>query len=162
MAKIFNRPSLNTGKRVFFFCLIGLASVLMAQKLNVQQPYNQVFNPMHSFVNETEKPFRDELSLNGKWQCMPVSETNMSKFVKPETFQWDAVPLKVPSPWNVNSFSKGEGGDFLTFPSYPKSWERAQMGWMKKGFNEILVGVAKASLTDVPDPDQIRRNYSIG
>ena len=214
MTKIFKRRSLKTGKGTFFFCLIGLASVFVAPELNAQQTYKQVFNPMHGFVNETEKPLRDELSLNGKWQFMPVSESNMAKFVKPDTFQWDAVPLKVPSPWNANSFSRGEGGDFLTFPSYPKSWERAQMGWMKKDFilpenwdgkqiklhfeaiagfakiyvngqlvgenldiffpteldvtsllkkgsNEILVGVAKASLTDIPGKYG-RRNYVAG
>ena len=214
MTKIFNRRSQNTGNGIFFFCLAGLAFLFFVQEMNAQQTYNQVFNPMHSFVNETEKPFRDEMSLNGKWQFMPVTETNMAKFVKPETFKWDAVPLKVPSPWNANSFSKGEGGDFLTFPSYPKSWERAQMGWMKKDFilpenwngkqinlhfeaiagfakiyvngqlagenldiffptelditsllkkgsNEILVGVAKASLTDVPGKYG-RRNYVAG
>ncbi len=214
MTKIFSRRSLNTGKGIFFFCLIGLEFLFFVQKLNAQQTYTQVFNPMHGFVNEAEKPLRDELRLNGKWQFMPVYETNMAKFARPDTFHWDSVPLKVPSPWNANSFSRGEGGDFLTFPSYPKSWERAQMGWMKKDFilpenwdvkqinlhfeaiagfakiyvnghlagenldiffpteldvtsllkkgsNEILVGVAKASLTDVPGKYG-RRNYVAG
>ncbi len=130
------------------------------------------------------------------------------------SFNGMPVPLKVPSPWNVNSFSQSDGGDFLSFPSYPKSWEKAQMGWMKKDFilpeswtgklvklhfeaiagfakiyvngklagenldiffpteidvtnllkkgnNEILVGVAKASLTDVPGKYG-RRNYVAG
>lgn len=194
--------------------LIVLTSFLITEELKAQQIYNQVFNPMRGFVNETEKPFREELCLNGKWQFMPVFETDMAKFVKPETFQWDAVPLKVPSPWNVNSFSQGDGGDFVAFPSYPKDWEKAQMGWMKKDFilpenwsgkqiklhfeaiagfakiyvnrqlagenldiffpteldvtslliigtNEILVGVAKASLTDIQGKYG-RRNYVAG
>ena len=214
MYNIFTRRSLNPGKGVFFFYLIGLVSLLIAQELNAQQTYSQVFNPMRGLVDETEKPFRDELCLNGQWQFMPVYETDMAKFVKPESFQWNIVPLKVPSPWNVNSFSRGEGGDFLAFPSYPKSWEGAQMGWLKKDFilpenwdrkriilhfeaiagfakiyvnrqlvgenldiffptelevtsllkkgsNEILVGVAKASLTDVPGKYG-RRNYVAG
>lgn len=195
-------------------CLMALISFLFMKGSIAQQTYNHTFNPSSGFVNQAERPCRDELCLNGKWQFMPVFETNMAKFVKPETFQWDAVPLKVPSPWNANSFSKGEGGDFLTFPSYPKSWEKAQMGWMKrdfvlpenwdgkqinlhfeaiagfakiyvngqlagenldiffpteldvtsllkKGSNEILVGVAKASLTDVPGKYG-RRNYAAG
>lgn len=181
---------------------------------NAQQTYNHVFNPIKGFVNETEKPYRDELCLSGKWQFMPVYETDMAKFVKPSSFNWDAVPLKVPSPWNVNAYTNGEGGDFNTFPSYPKAWEQAQMSWMrkefvlpenwtgkqkklhfeaiagfvkiyvngqfvgeyidlffprefdvtpflKKGTNEVIVGVAKASLTDVPGKYG-HRNYVAG
>lgn len=198
----------------FLCCLIVLTSFLITKELKAQQTFNHVFNPMGSMVNDAEKPFRDELCLNGKWQFMPVYETNIAKFVKPETFQWDAVPLKIPSPWNVNSFSQGDGGDFVAFPSYPKDWEKAQMGWMKKDFvlpenwsgkqiklhfeaiagfakiyvngqlagenldiffpteldvtkllkpgtNEVLVGVAKASLTDIPGKYG-RRNYVAG
>lgn len=199
---------------IFLCCLTVLVSFLFTKELKAQKAFNHVFNPMQGFVNETEKPFRDELCLNGKWQFMPVFETDMTKFVKPETFQWDAVPLKVPSPWNVNSFSQGNGGDFVAFPSYPKAWEKATMGWMKKNFvlpenwsdkqiklhfeaiagfakiyvngqlagenldlffpteldvtsllkrgmNEILVGVAKASLTDIPGKYG-RRDYVAG
>ena len=195
-------------------CLIIFAFCSFLNNITAQQTYYHVFNPMGGFVNETEKPFRDELCLNGKWRFMPVVETDIAKFTKPVSFNWDAVPLKVPSPWNANSFSKGEGGDFLAFPSYPKAWEKAQMGWMKKDFilpenwdgkqirlhfeaiagfakiyangklagenldiffpteldvtsllkkgsNEILVGVAKASLTDVPGKYG-RRNYVAG
>ncbi len=185
-----------------------------AINLYAQQAGNYRFNPIRGFVNDAEKPLRDELCLNGKWQFMPVIETNMSKFVKPESFTWESVPLKVPSPWNINSFASGDGGDFLAFPSYPKLWEKAQMGWMRKEFqlpanwtgkriklyfeaiagfakiyvngqlagenldiffpteldvtkflkagtNEVLVGVAKASLTDVPGKYG-RRNYVAG
>jgi beta-galactosidase len=200
--------------KIFVCCLMVFALILSAKKADAQQTYNYVFNPMGGFVNETEKPFRDELCLNGKWQFMPVYETSMAKFVKPDQFQWDSVPLKVPSPWNANSFSQADGGDFLSFPSYPRSWEKAQMGWLKKDFvlpenwtgklvklhfeaiagfakiyvngklagenldiffpteidvtqllkkgnNEILVGIAKASLTDIPGKYG-RRNYVAG
>lgn len=198
----------------FLYGLIVLTSFLFTEKLEAQQTFNHVFNPMGSMVNDAEKPARGELCLNGTWQFMPVFETDMTKFVKPETFRWDSVPLKVPSPWNVNSFAHGDGGDFVTFPSYPQSWEKAQMGWMRKTFqlpenwagkqiklhfeaiagfakiyvngqlagenldiffpteidvtkllkpgeNEVLVGVAKASLTDVPGKYG-RRNYVAG
>ena len=200
--------------RILFCCLVLFTFCSFMGNVNAQQVYNRLFNPMKGFVNETEKPFRDELSLNGKWQFMPVFEREMAKFVKPGQFQWESVPLKVPSPWNVNSFSQGDGGDFLAFPSYPKEWEKAQMGWMKKDFvlpeswdgkrvllhfeaiagfakiyvngqlagenldiffpteldvtsllkkgnNEVLVGVAKASLTDIPGKYG-RRNYVAG
>jgi Glycosyl hydrolases family 2, sugar binding domain/Glycosyl hydrolases family 2, TIM barrel domain/Glycosyl hydrolases family 2 len=196
---------------------ILICTVLFFQvKTNAQYKYNNVFNPMRGLVDQSEKPNRDELLLNGKWLFMPVFNDDLKQFNKPDNFNWDAVPLKVPSPWNVNSFAKGNGsgGDFLTFPSYPKNWEKAKIGWMKKDFllpdnwkgkqvklhfgaiagfakvfvndhlvgenldiffptdfditpylkqgsNEILVGVAKASLTD--DQGKYgRRNYVAG
>lgn len=191
-----------------------LLLILVTGNIQAQYNYDHVFNPMKGFVNENEKPLRDEMSLNGKWQFMPVFKDKIGDFKMPESFNWDAVPLKIPSPWNINSFAKGDGGDFLTFPSYPAKWEDAQMGWMRKDFqlpeswsdkqiklhfeaiagfakiyvngtlagesldiffpselditdlvkageNEILVGVAKASLTD--DPGKYgRRNYVAG
>src|ERR1700721_1081927 len=47
---------------------------------------------------------------------------------------WETVPVKVPSPWNVNSFAnrRGLGGDFRTFPSYPAAWESVEMGWLRR------------------------------
>ena len=27
-----------------------------------------------------------------------------------------------------------QGGDFMTFPSYPKKWNEARIGWMKRDF----------------------------
>ncbi len=204
----------TTRSRIFRYSLILSVLFLLTKNTTAQQVYDQVFNPMEGFVHETEKPYRDELCLNGKWQFMPVYETDMTKFVKPDQFRWETVQLKVPSPWNVNSFAAGDGGDFVTYPSYPKEWEKAQMGWMKKDFvlpagwsgkqvklhfeaiagfakiyvngqlagenldiffptevdvtrllkegtNEILVGVAKASLTD-KQGKYGRRNYVAG
>lgn len=195
---------------LIFFAFFIFCSIIS----NAQTSYNHAFNPIKGFVDESEKPFRDEICLNGKWQFMPVYETDMAKFVKPASFSWDAVPLKVPSPWNVNSFTNGEGGDFVTYPSYPKAWEKAQMGWMKKEFtlpenwtgkqiklhfeaiagftkiyvngsmvgenqeiflpveldvtpflkkgtNEVLVGIAKSSLTDIQGKYG-RRHYVAG
>lgn len=200
--------------KILSSCMIFLCLILLYNKLGAQYNYNYAFNPMRGMVSETERPFRDEICLNGKWQFMPVYETNMTKFVKPNNFIWDDVPIKVPSPWNVNSYSEGDGGDFLAYPSYPKEWEKAQMGWLRKEFtlpanwegkqlklhfeaiagfakiyingklagenldiffstelditnltqpgtNEILVGIAKASLTDVPGKYG-RRNYVAG
>lgn len=197
-------------QRIIMFVLV----LLITGSISAQNKYNYVFNPVKGFVDETEKPWRDELNLNGRWQFMPMFENDIRKFKKPDQFSWDDIPLKIPSPWNVNSFAKGDGGDFLTFPSYPEKWEYATMGWMKKDFklpdewtkklvklhfeaiagyakifvngllagenldiffptelditnllkpgkNEILVGVAKASLTDDPG-DCGRRKYVAG
>lgn len=200
--------------KILRYLILICAIVFFKVEVNAQYQYNNVFNPMKGLVHESEKLNREELFLNGKWQFMPVFSDDLKKFVKPDSFSWDAVPLKVPSPWNINSFAKGNGGDFLTFPSYPKSWENAKMGWMKKDFilpenwsnkqvkirfgaiagfakiyvnnqlvkenldiffstdidvthylkkgsNEILVGVAKASLTD-NQGKYGRRNYVAG
>ncbi len=51
---------------------------------------------------------------------------------------WDATAIKIPSPWNVNSFAMNleeQGGDFLTYPSYPASWEKMSAAWMEKSFS---------------------------
>ena len=203
-------------QKIFLRKFILVLFVFSTVKGQAQYTYNHVFNPVKGFVDETEKPLRDELILNGNWQFMPVFENEMGAFKKPETFHWEEIPLKIPSPWNVNSFSKGDGGDFLTYPSYPGKWEEAQIGWMKKDFelpkawtkkiiklhfeaiagfakvyvngklaagdgtldlflptelditnllkpgkNEILVGVAKASLTD-EQGKYGQRNYVAG
>ena len=201
---------MKTAKRIICFTV----TVLMVWQLHAQVQYPYVFNPVGSKVDDTEKPARDAICLNGSWQFMPVYETDLSKFVKPQAFHWESTSLKIPSPWNVNSFAQGDGGDFVTYPSYPNEWEKATMGWMRKeftlpeswktkrvildfeaiagfakiyvngqlagdnlniffatqlditsllkeGVNEIVVGVAKASLTDVPGPYG-RRNYVAG
>ena len=200
--------------KLFLFCSVFISLFLFNGGIKAQQIYHHQFNPIKGFVDQLERPYRDELSLNGKWLFMPVFENDIKKFIKPDNFKWDPVSIKIPSPWNVNSFARGDGGDFLTFPSYPESWEKAQMGWMKKEFvlpagwdgkrlklhfeaiagfariyvngklagenldiffpteldvtglvrkgkNEILVGVAKASLTDVQGKYG-RRNYVAG
>jgi len=188
--------------------------ILLFWQLSAQVQYPHIFNPMGSKVDDTERPMRDAICLNGSWQFMPLYETDITKFVQPQTFRWETTNIKIPSPWNVNSFAQGDGGDFVAFPSYPKEWEKATMGWMRKEFtlpaawktkriilhfeaiagfakiyvngklagenldiffptrldvssllkegtNEITVGVAKASLTDVPGPYG-RRNYVAG
>lgn len=192
--------------------LLLLLSFSNSTKAQVNYPYD--FNPVGNVVDNSEKPARDAICLNGSWQFMPVYETDIAKFIKPQTFKWETTSIKIPSPWNVNSFAQGDGGDFVAYPSYPKEWDKATMGWMRKEFelpaswrgkrtvlrfdaiagfakvyvngqlagenldiffatefditpllkegkNEILVGVAKASLTDVPGPYG-RRNYVAG
>ncbi|MDV7402437.1 hypothetical protein RZS08_64040, partial [Arthrospira platensis SPKY1] len=49
--------------------------------------------------------------------------------------RWESVPVKIPSPWNINAVGhdpQGGGMDSRTFPSYPESWNRAQMGWLRR------------------------------
>jgi hypothetical protein len=106
--------------------------------------YRGVYAPSESLVKPQEKPYREDICLNGLWQFQPVQ--------LPATFRegvdaapdlpgmhpdnWEKTPVRVPSPWNVNSFAdnKGQGGDFRTYPSYPKEWENIKMGWLRKKF----------------------------
>ena len=94
--------------------------------------YPWAFNPKGGMVNTEEKEYREEICLNGIWKFMPVYSTNIADFCLPGQFTWEQIPIKIPSPWNVNAFTDGRGGDFVAYPSYPKQWEKAQMGWMQK------------------------------
>ena len=212
--KSFFQSSVLHGCAYFSHILIIGLIFCFGNSAKAQVRYPHVFNPVGTIVDESEKPSRDAICLNGSWQFMPVFETDINKFTKPETFKWETTPIKIPSPWNVNSYAKGDGGDFIAYPSYPESWDNATMGWMRKEFelptswkgkrlilhfeaiagfakiyvngqlacenldiffatrfdatsllkegkNEIVVGVAKASLTDVPG-SYGRRNYVAG
>ena len=52
----------------------------------------------------------------------------------PKDENWDKTRIKIPSPWNINSFGYRnlEGPDHRNYPSYPKEWEQVKMVWMKK------------------------------
>ncbi len=76
--------------KIFVCWLILLPFLALSVKTIAQQRYNRLFNPMRGFVIDVEKPFREELCLNGKWQFMPVYDT-VAKFVKPESFQCDGT-----------------------------------------------------------------------
>lgn len=73
---------------------------------------------------------RPALCLNGEWQFQPATDA----LDPPSADAWDAVPIRIPSPWNVNSFSRGDGGDFVAFPSYPESWEKVSAAWHRREF----------------------------
>ena len=94
--------------------------------------YTYPFNPAKGLVNNIEKPYRQELCLNGKWDFMPIYDAKASDFKVPATFKKEDIAIKIPSPWNVNNFTDGQGGDFVAYPSYPKTWGKAEIGWMRK------------------------------
>lgn len=120
---------------IAFTCLSGN---LFAQ----QQKTSMVFAPSENFVKPSEKPYRQNICLNGQWDFQPVElPANFKEGIdavpalppaKPDA--WSNVPVRIPSPWNVNSFAdkNGLGGDFRTYPSYPKEWEKIKMGWLRK------------------------------
>jgi len=84
-----------------------------------------VFAPSEGFTNRLEKPWRDEVCLNGYWDLQPGEAFNGA---------WDSVKIKIPSPWNVNSFSNEglEGPDHRDFPSYPERWDTLSAAWLHK------------------------------
>ena len=97
--------------------------------------YPHVFQPVAGYVNEVERPMRDEALLSGEWEFMPVYASPGYDLALPEKFTAEATPIKIPSPWNVNAFTDGQGGDFRAYPSYPREWEKATAGWMRKEFD---------------------------
>ena len=103
-----------------------------------QTKFNRTFAPQEGIVKDVEKPYRDEICLNGSWQFMPVTLPDGStpdeiKSPKlPTNDNWGKTPVKVPSPWNVNGFEPDGGGDFRSFPSYPGNWIQVKSGWLKK------------------------------
>jgi hypothetical protein len=104
--------------------------------------YKGIYAPTVDFVNDNEKPYRQDICLNGLWQFQPVAlPDKFREGIDPipmlpqiKNDAWDEVLIRIPSPWNVNSFAdrNGQGGDFRTFPGYPKEWESIKMGWLKR------------------------------
>lgn len=119
-----NLKCVNLGKKAMLF-LLCLAGINLTMQAKNDYPYT--FNPMKGLVDDTEKAFRQEICLNGKWSFMPVYGAKAGDFKLPGDFKWDATPIKIPSPWNVNDFTNKQGGDFVAYPSYPKNGKMPQL-----------------------------------
>ncbi|MDR0506441.1 MAG: beta-galactosidase [Dysgonamonadaceae bacterium] len=112
--------------------------------------FQREFSPSEGLVNKYEKKFREEVCLNGYWdvQIMNVpidwEEGNgiapiLSKAIDTK---WDKTPIKIPSPINVNNWGAGQdvgegtnspyAPSSVYYPSYPKYWKDARMGWLRK------------------------------
>lgn len=123
-------------KTIVFVLLAVFFQSTVAQKT----VFNHPFAPQEGMIPQVEQPYREEICLNGSWQFMPVQVKegiSLNEIKNPEYPQnpvWESVAYKVPSPWNVNSFSTGGGGDFVAFPSYPKAWEMFWQDGCKKLF----------------------------
>jgi hypothetical protein len=133
--------------------LTSLAPVLLVAALaattsptiaHAASTFPQEFAPQDGLVAPVEKPFRDEICLNGSWQFQPIAlpatyQKNVSPapdLPPPANEGWEKMPIRIPSPWNVNAFpdQKGLGGDLRCYPSYPESWNSVQMGWLRRSF----------------------------
>ncbi|GHT62805.1 beta-galactosidase [Bacteroidia bacterium] len=104
--------------------------------------YPQPFAPGEGYINRYEKEYRQELCLNGLWDFQGMSlpaDYKQGKGIAPELPQpvynaWDQTKIKIPSPWNINSFANRNvaGPDHRNYPSYPEAWEQVKMAWLKK------------------------------
>lgn len=104
--------------------------------------YEFAFAPGEGLINKTEKEYRKEVCLNGLWDIQTVDLPKgyvagkgvAPELTLPDVGSWSKTRIKIPSPWNINSFANRdlEGPDHRNYPSYPKEWEDARMAWMKK------------------------------
>ena len=136
-------------KRLLFFISILLCTDMMAQGVM----YDGVFSPAEGLVKPVEQPYRAEICLDGYWQLQCVSlpegwkggEGIAPELPVAEEDKWESVPIKVPSPINVNNWGQGyrtgSGTDrpytpsSIYYPSYPEHWNHVRMAWMKKTFS---------------------------
>ena len=84
------------------------------------------FSPSEGIVKDVEKPWREEICLNGLWDFKAEGKE-----------EWDAVKIRIPSPWNANSFARydGKGPDHRDFPSYPAEWENIDRAVMHRSID---------------------------
>ena len=126
------RISVPVLSRLVFIPMLSLnASWLPAEGVR----FDRAFAPEGGLVSRYEEPWRQEICLNGRWKFQGDQNTQVPRAVATPPGDWDATAIKIPSPWNVNTFSMEEheqGGDFRTFPSYPKEWEKLPAAWMEK------------------------------
>lgn len=131
--------------------LIAFGAVLAVQSVNAQGvKFNRDFSPAEGLTIPQEKPYREEICLNGYWELQPValpagwkSGTGVPpELTKPLADKWETTKIKIPSAINVNDWGRGlnvgEGTSMpyapstVYYPSYPKHWNDTRMAWLKK------------------------------
>lgn len=111
------------------------------------------FAPQEGTVKAPERPLRQELCLNGLWRFQPApvpdgyvwDRGHVPDLPPPAEDKWEAVPIKIPSPWNVNHWGNGPWvgastkypytPDSVYYPSYPDHWIHYHMAWMERVFS---------------------------
>ena len=137
------------------FSLASIGVLLLAETLPASAQeitFTQAFAPSEGMVTPFEQPFRAELCLNGKWKFQPVvvppdfkpGSGTAPELPLPRPGGWETVPIKIPSPWNVNTWGNGRDAgagtkrpyvaDSVYYPSYPASWDGVRMGWLQRSF----------------------------
>ena len=117
--------------------------------------FQRAFAPHEGMIKLVERPYRQELCLNGLWQFQPVAlragyrrgESPTPELPPPNAGAWETTLIKIPSPWNVNQWGPGRRGydvgegtsrpyqpDSEYYPSYPRAWDTVSMGWLRRIF----------------------------
>ena len=114
--------------------------------------FTRAFAPQEGLLTPAEQPYRAELCLNGRWQFQPMPIPNgyvrdqgvPPELAPPNPNRWETTPIKVPSPWNVNTWGDGSHvgagtphpywPSSIAYPSYPDSWNGIEMGWLRRSF----------------------------
>jgi beta-galactosidase len=114
--------------------------------------FPRAFAPEEGWIKAMERPFRQEVCLNGLWQFQPMpmprdwkrDAGTAPELPEPAANKWEPTPIKVPSPWNVNTWGAGrnvgEGTPHpywpssVYYPSYPPHWDGVEMGWLRRTF----------------------------
>ena len=140
-----NRHSTLIGLTSLLFLLAGTPALGRVE-------FNRDFAPEEDWVKPVEQPYRQDLCLNGRWQFQPVPVPRDWKrdagvapvLPLPAADQWEATPIKIPSPWNVNTWGAGRDVGAGTahpywpssvyYPSYPARWDHVEMGWLRRTF----------------------------
>lgn len=128
--------------KLLLTAFVLLALGLPGSAARAATSFSHDFAPSGTMVSPAEKPQREELCLNGRWRFQPVAlppgyvhdRGTAPPLTPPTAAGWAKTPIKIPSPWNVNAFNQGDGGDFRCYPSYPASWDTAEMAWMERTF----------------------------
>jgi len=141
--------SLPKGK--LFLPAILLLLALQAPATAGAVQFTRDFAALDSYVKPVEQPYRRELCLNGSWQFQPLKlptgwqrNQGVPPELPPPGNVWESTPIRIPSPWNVNTYGRGRRvgagsehaywPDSVCFPSYPAAWDGVQMGWLKRSF----------------------------
>lgn len=135
-------------KYSIFPALLLIAATGFAQGVK----FSHDLSPAEGLVKPIEKPYRNEICLNGSWDFQPQAipagwksgTGEAPELAPPVASGWEETKIKIPSPWNVNDWGGGsrvgKGTDLpyapgsLYYPSYPSSWEQVKMGWLRRQF----------------------------
>ena len=128
--------------RMLAACLCAACAVAASRPAEGAVRFDGVFAPSEGFVNRLEKPLREDVCLNGRWDFQGMKPPagwkegrgQPPELPAPSPDGWDDVKIKIPSPWNVNNFClrRGEGPDHRDYPSYPDAWRDVKMGWLRR------------------------------
>ena len=141
--------------RTFSLVLTAAIGAILSMPFPAQArvEFTRAFAPTDNIIAAPEMPLRQSLCLNGRWQFQPVPvpadwkrDTGTPPVLPaPDAAKWDKAPIKIPSPWNVNTWGNGRDvgagtkrpyvADSLYYPSYPASWEGVEMGWLRRSFS---------------------------